>query len=58
MTVVGQARSVREPVELARLEALPLLPWVAGDRSAFVVVELGIVTGRRIGGPVAVPLPT
>jgi nitroimidazol reductase NimA-like FMN-containing flavoprotein (pyridoxamine 5'-phosphate oxidase superfamily) len=55
VTVVGQARSVRDPLELARLEALPLLPWVAGDRSAFVVVEVGIVTGRRIGGSAAVP---
>jgi hypothetical protein len=50
VTVVGRARVVREPVELARLSALPLRPWVAGDRSALVVVELGMLTGRRIGG--------
>jgi nitroimidazol reductase NimA-like FMN-containing flavoprotein (pyridoxamine 5'-phosphate oxidase superfamily) len=56
VTVVGQARTVRDPVELARLEALPLTPWVAGDRSTLVVVEIGIVTGRRIGGPVVVPV--
>ena len=55
VTVVGQARTVRDPVELARLQALPLVPWVAGDRSTFVVVEVGIVTGRRIGGSAAVP---
>ena len=55
VTVVGQARTVRDPVELARLDALPLVPWVAGDRSTFVVVEFGIVTGRRIGGSAAVP---
>jgi nitroimidazol reductase NimA-like FMN-containing flavoprotein (pyridoxamine 5'-phosphate oxidase superfamily) len=55
VTVVGQARTVHDPVELARLEALPLTPWVAGDRSAFVVVEVGIVTGRRIGGPALLP---
>lgn len=58
VTVVGQARTVRDPVELARLEALPLAPWVAGDRSAIVVVEVGIVTGRRIGGSAVVPVGT
>jgi nitroimidazol reductase NimA-like FMN-containing flavoprotein (pyridoxamine 5'-phosphate oxidase superfamily) len=56
VTVVGQARTVRDAVELARLEALPLTPWVAGHRSVVMVVEIGIVTGRRIGGSVDVPL--
>ena len=55
VTVVGRARTVRDPVELARLEGLPLVPRVGGDRSTVVVVEVGIVTGRRIGAPVAVP---
>ena len=55
VTVVGQARTVRDPVALARLEALPLLPWVAGDRSVYVVIDVGIVTGRRIGGSADVP---
>lgn len=55
VTVVGRGRVVRDPVELGRLEALPLTPWVAGDRSTFVVVEVGVVTGRRIGGPAPVP---
>ena len=54
VTVVGRARTVRDAVELDRLEALPLTPWVAGDRSTVVVVEVGIVTGRRIGGPAPV----
>lgn len=55
VTVVGRARTVRDPVELARLTALPLVPRVGGDRSTVVVVEVGIVTGRRIGAPVSVP---
>lgn len=55
VTVVGQARTVRDPVELARLAELPLTAWVAGDRSVHVVVEVGIVSGRRIGGPVPLP---
>ena len=50
VTVVGQARLVRDPLELTRLSALPLHPWASGDRSAVLVVELGMVTGRRIGG--------
>jgi nitroimidazol reductase NimA-like FMN-containing flavoprotein (pyridoxamine 5'-phosphate oxidase superfamily) len=56
VTVVGQARTVRDPVELARLSALPLQPWVAGERNTFLVVGIGIVTGRRIGGPAVVAL--
>lgn len=51
VTVVGQARTAVNPVEVDRLAALPLVPWVPGDRSTFVVVGIGIVTGRRIGGP-------
>lgn len=55
VTVVGQARTARDDVEIARLAALPLRPWVAGQRNTFVVVEIGIVTGRRIGGPAVIP---
>lgn len=58
VTVVGQARTARDDVEVARLEALPLAPWVAGERHVFVVVQVGIVTGRRIGGPAVVPART
>lgn len=51
VTVVGRARTVNDDVELARLTALPLQPWVAGERNTFIVVQVGIVSGRRIGGP-------
>lgn len=55
VTVVGQARRPSDPLELARLQGLPLQPWVAGERTTFVVVQIGIVTGRRIGGPAVLP---
>jgi nitroimidazol reductase NimA-like FMN-containing flavoprotein (pyridoxamine 5'-phosphate oxidase superfamily) len=58
VTVVGHARTSRDPVEAARFAALPLQPWVRGERNTFVVVEIGIVTGRRIGGPAAIPVRT
>lgn len=58
VTVVGQARTSRDPVEAARFAGLPLQPWVAGERNTFVVVEVGFVTGRRIGGPALLPVPT
>ena len=57
VTVVGQARLARDRVELDRLTALPLVPWEAGQRDVVVVVEVGIVSGRRIGGPAVVPAP-
>lgn len=50
VTVVGRARIPDDPVELARLSELPLEPWAGGVRNVFVVIELGAVTGQRIGG--------
>ena len=50
VTVVGRARIADDPVEVDRLARLPLHPWAGGDRNVFVVVELGMVSGRRIGG--------
>ena len=58
VTVVGEAHIVRDDGEVERLAALPLQPWVAGDRNTFLVVGIGIVTGRRIGGPAVVPVRT
>ncbi len=55
VTVVGQARMARDGCEVARLATLPLQPWVAGERNTFVVVEFGLITGRRIGGPALIP---
>lgn len=49
VTITGRAREVREPVELARLSALPLLPWVGGQLDHVIVVPVELVTGRRIG---------
>ena len=50
VTVVGRARIAHDPVEVGRLAELPLQPWVRGERNVFVVVELGMVSGQRIGG--------
>jgi nitroimidazol reductase NimA-like FMN-containing flavoprotein (pyridoxamine 5'-phosphate oxidase superfamily) len=55
VTVVGKARTARDAVEVERLAALPLQPWVAGERNTFVVVEVGMVNGRRIGGAAVLP---
>jgi nitroimidazol reductase NimA-like FMN-containing flavoprotein (pyridoxamine 5'-phosphate oxidase superfamily) len=46
--VVGEARRVREPDELARLKELPLEPWAAGEKANYVRLRPGKVTGRRI----------
>ena len=50
VTVVGRARIADDPVEVGRLAELPLQPWVRGERNVFVVVEVGMVSGQRIGG--------
>jgi nitroimidazol reductase NimA-like FMN-containing flavoprotein (pyridoxamine 5'-phosphate oxidase superfamily) len=46
--VVGEAEDVRDPVELARLTALPLRPWSDSPKDHFVRVRPRAVTGRRI----------
>lgn len=50
VTVVGRARIADDPVEVSRLARLPLQPWVRGVRNVFVVIELGTISGQRIGG--------
>lgn len=48
VTTVGHARAVRDPTELARLAALPLLPWAPGSRDHYIVVGAEQISGRRI----------
>ncbi len=44
----GRARVVVDPSELAELNQTPLLPWAPGDRSQYIRITPGLVTGRRI----------
>ncbi|KAB8189202.1 pyridoxamine 5'-phosphate oxidase family protein [Nonomuraea phyllanthi] len=48
VTAVGRARAVEDAGEMARLAALPLLPWAPGSRDHYIVVEAEQVSGRRI----------
>lgn len=50
VTVVGRANVVRDELQRSRLSALPLRPWAPGRRDTLVVVDVGLVSGRRIGG--------
>ncbi|RSN70981.1 pyridoxamine 5'-phosphate oxidase family protein [Actinomadura sp. WAC 06369] len=50
VVVVGRARRVTDPREIAALEALPLDTWVPGRRDVFIRIGSDLVTGRRIGG--------
>lgn len=45
--VVGRTRLIDDGPELARMQSLPLRPWV-GEADAFVEVEASMVSGRRI----------
>ena len=51
VTVLGRARPPHDQLEAERLARLPLHPWVSGERANYLVIELGTVSGRRIGGP-------
>ncbi|MEU4833201.1 pyridoxamine 5'-phosphate oxidase family protein [Streptosporangium sp. NPDC023615] len=48
VTVVGPARAVREPEEIAYLAGLPLHTWAPGSRDHYIVVGTEHVTGRRL----------
>jgi hypothetical protein len=48
VVVTGPAYLVGEQSMLARLDALLLVPWAAGDRRTFIRISPGLMTGRRI----------
>ena len=50
VTVVGRADRVEDPLELDRLSRLPLVPWTGGERRTVLAIQIGLVTGRRLGG--------
>ncbi|GAB1819709.1 pyridoxamine 5'-phosphate oxidase family protein [Herbidospora sp. RD11066] len=48
VTVLGHARGVTDPEEVARLAALPLQPWAPSAFDHFVTLSAEEVSGRRI----------
>lgn len=52
VTVTGRAREVSDPLELARVDELPLIPWVGGRLDHVITVPVDLVNGRRVGGAV------
>ncbi|MFD0899183.1 pyridoxamine 5'-phosphate oxidase family protein [Actinomadura sediminis] len=48
VVVVGHARAVADPSELAALRDLPLRSWAPGEHGHFIRVHPEIITGRRL----------
>ncbi|WP_271223118.1 pyridoxamine 5'-phosphate oxidase family protein [Streptosporangium carneum] len=48
VTVVGHARAVYAPEEIARMERLPLIPWTRGGRDYFITIRTEQITGLRV----------
>jgi nitroimidazol reductase NimA-like FMN-containing flavoprotein (pyridoxamine 5'-phosphate oxidase superfamily) len=48
VVVSGRAQEIVDPGDLQDLNQTPLLPWAPGDRSQYVRITPGSVTGRRI----------
>jgi nitroimidazol reductase NimA-like FMN-containing flavoprotein (pyridoxamine 5'-phosphate oxidase superfamily) len=46
VTIVGTAREVTDPADMARLRQIGLAPWAPGEREHFVRITPGIITGR------------
>ena len=51
VTVIGHAREVTDPAELARLRGLLLASWAPGPREHLVCVKVELVSGRRLDHP-------
>lgn len=51
VVVVGHARHVTDPYDVAALRELPLETWAPGGRDQFLRIVPAIVTGRRIPAP-------
>ena len=49
--LLGEVEEVRNPVEVARLERLPLGPWCPGPKPIWLRVRATSITGRRIPPP-------
>jgi len=49
--ISGKAEEIREPVEIARLERLPLGPWAPGRKQVWLRIRPHTITGRRIPPP-------
>jgi hypothetical protein len=49
--LLGEAEEVRNPVEVARLERLPLGPWCPGPKPIWLRLRARSITGRRIPPP-------
>lgn len=55
VTLIGQARLVNDPSEIARLSRLRLRPWTPGPCDRFVRISGKDLAGRRIHQPSAGP---
>jgi nitroimidazol reductase NimA-like FMN-containing flavoprotein (pyridoxamine 5'-phosphate oxidase superfamily) len=50
VTVIGHARQVTEPAELAQLSGLLPASWAPGSREHLICVDVELVSGRRLAG--------
>ena len=48
VTAIGRASTITDPVEAARIAALPVRPWAAGDRPNWVAIDIETIKGRRL----------
>jgi uncharacterized protein len=55
VVVRGTLAEITDPADLARLRALPLYPWAPGEKTRYVRVRPGSITGRRIRIPDDLP---
>ena len=53
VVATGSARVLREPGELARIDAVPLAAWAGADHATTVWITVGDLQGRRVGSAVS-----
>jgi hypothetical protein len=53
VNVIGIARELTDPVQIALAEHLPIARWAPGERTHYLCIGLDVVSGRRIAHEVA-----
>jgi hypothetical protein len=48
VVVIGHARVITEPSELAEMHTLPLTPWTPGEPAHYIAITPELLSGRRL----------
>ena len=48
VSVVGEARPIIDPTQIADLDTLPFSPFAPGQDRRYIAIQIGVIGGRRL----------